>query len=129
MRIDESLGCLTGPETEALAAADIQLMSHFDAVAIPAPFVEFALGDRYTAPGYWRDARLRDADRAALARRAGPRASRPMRGSRRRSCATPCPSRSTPAGVNPEFFSARVGCKVSQGALNFADLGALCLRD
>ena len=32
------------------------------------------------------------------------------------------------SGVNPEFFSARVGCKVSQGALNFVDLGALCLR-
>ena len=31
--------------------------------------------------------------------------------------------------VTPEFFSARVGCRVSQGALNFADLGALCLRE
>ena len=31
--------------------------------------------------------------------------------------------------VTPEFFSARVGCKISQGALNVADLGALCLRD
>ena len=30
--------------------------------------------------------------------------------------------------VSPEFFSARVGCKISQGALNVADLGALCLR-
>ena len=30
--------------------------------------------------------------------------------------------------VNPEFFSARVGCRMSQGALNGVDLGALCLR-
>ena len=59
LRIDQSLGCLTGPETTKLAAADIQLVSHFDLVADPAPFVAMAFGDRYTGPGYWRDARLR----------------------------------------------------------------------
>jgi hypothetical protein len=30
--------------------------------------------------------------------------------------------------VDPEFFSARVGCKISQGALDVVDLGALCIH-
>ena len=33
------------------------------------------------------------------------------------------------SAIDPEFFSARVGSIVSQGALDFADLGALCLRE
>ena len=31
------------------------------------------------------------------------------------------------AAVEPEFFSERVGCRISQGALQVIDLGALCL--
>ena len=42
--------------------------------------------------------------------------------------AAPVPMAVYASWNNPEFFSARVGCKVSQGALNVADLGALCLR-
>ena len=29
--------------------------------------------------------------------------------------------------VNPELFSERVGCRITQGALQAVDLGALCL--
>ena len=128
VRIDQSLGCLTGPETKRLAAADIQLASHFDYVPDPAPFVEMALGNRYTAPGYWRDARLRRQIERARGTRGAARVSGLCQARRGRSCATPCPSPVYASAVNPEFFSARVGCKVSQGALNFVDLGALCLR-
>ena len=31
------------------------------------------------------------------------------------------------SAVNPEFFSGRVGCRITQGALQAVDLGALCL--
>ena len=67
--------------------------------------------------------------RIASARGArGPREDRRLpAGSRRPSCATPHPSRSTRRWVNPEFFSERVGCRISQGALQVVDLGALCL--
>src|SRR4029077_1977171 len=59
VRIDQSLGCLTGPETKRLAAADLELVSHFDLVSDPAPFVDFALGDAYSVPGLRHDAKLR----------------------------------------------------------------------
>ena len=69
MRIDQSLGCLTGPETKRLAAADLELVSHFDVVSDPAPFVDFALGDAYTVPGLRRDMRLhRQVERARATR-------------------------------------------------------------
>ncbi len=29
--------------------------------------------------------------------------------------------------VEPEFFSERVGCRITQGAFEVVDLGALCL--
>ena len=96
VRIDQSLGCLTGPETKRLAAADIQLTSRFD-VPDPAPFVEMALGNRYIGARILARRPPAATRSSALAGRAEPRASRPMPGSTRSSCATPCPSRSTPA--------------------------------
>jgi len=127
VRIVNSLGCLTGPETKKLAATDLQLISRFD-VPDPAPFVEMALGNPYTVPGFSRDTRLRrEIERA-----------RRTRGAARVRAYAKLDAvlvRDTvrfavyASAVNPEFFSARVGCKVSQAALNFVDLGALCLRD
>ena len=95
VQIDQSLGCLNGPEPRRVAAADMQLVSRFDPSHDPVSFVELPLGDRYTATGYWRSA----APAAADGERPGP--SRPREdgrlssGSRRPSCATPHPSRST----------------------------------
>ena len=121
--------CLNGPEPERLAAADMQLVSHVrprpgpgavrrarrSATASRRPDTgrTRACGNRSSAL-----ARLRGAARVSRVcqARGGARA-------RRRAGA-----RSTAAASTPEFFSARVGCRVSQGALNFADLGALCLR-
>ena len=129
VRIDQSLGCLTGPETKRLAAADIQLASHFDYVPDPAPFVEMALGNRYTAPGYWRDARLRARDRARsrdARRRAGQRPmprldadARARRRARRRSTPAPSTRSSSPRAS---------GARCRRARSNFVDLGALCLR-
>ena len=128
MRIDQSLGCLTGPEPKRLAAADMQLISLLRTRrSIPAPFVELALGDRYTAPGYWRDARLRTQIESARATRGAARVAAYAR-LEATLVRDAVPVTVYASFVNPEFFSARVGCKVSQGALNFVDLGALCLR-
>ena len=76
VQIDQSLGCLKGPEPERLAAADMQLVSHADHSHDPVSFVELPLGDRFTAPGYWRSASLA----AAHGERPGP--SRPREGPR-----------------------------------------------
>ena len=59
VHVDESLQCLTGPKPEQLAAADIQLVTGLNDVLDPASFVELPLGNPYTAPGYWKNARLR----------------------------------------------------------------------
>ena len=61
-------------------------------------------------------------------RRAAPPGPPPTPRWRRRSCATPCPSRSTPAGSTRSSSRRASAASVSQGALNFVDLGALCLR-
>ncbi len=40
----------------------------------------------------------------------------------------PAPYAAYASFVAPEFFSARVGCRVIQGAYHVVDLGMLCLR-
>jgi ABC-type transport system substrate-binding protein/tRNA A-37 threonylcarbamoyl transferase component Bud32 len=127
VHIDQSLGCLTGPETKRLASADLQLVSHPDVELDPAPFVELALGDRYSAPGYWRNAGLRTQIERARAMRGRARVAAYAR-LEKTLVRDAAPVAVYGSYVNPEFFSARVGCKLSQGALNVADLGALCLR-
>ena len=127
VRIDQSLGCLTGPETKRLAAADLELVSHFDVVSDPAPFVDFALGDAYTVPGLRRDVRLRRQIERARATRVPARV-RAYSRLERVLVRDAVPVAVYASAVDPEFFSARVGCIVSQGALDFADLGALCLH-
>jgi ABC-type transport system substrate-binding protein len=127
VHFDESLRCLTGPKPEQLAAADIQLISYASDVFDPASFVELPLGNPYTAPGYWRDARLRTQIESARATRGRARVATYAR--LEQTLVRDAAPLAVYAGfVSPEFFSARVGCKVSQGALNVADLGALCLR-
>ena len=127
VRIDQSLGCLTGPETHRLARADMELISHLDPLADPAPFVELALGDRYTVPGYRRDTRLRAQIERARATRGDARTAAYSR-LEVRLVRDAIPVTVYASFVDPEFFSARVGCRVSQGALNVVDLGALCVH-
>ncbi len=127
VRIDASLGCLSGPEPRRLAAADMQLVSRFDAVVDPAGFVELPLGDSYFAPGYLSSTSLRR--QIVGARR--------TRGAARTAAYEALDTALVrdeaaiavyASGINPELFSERVGCRISQGALNLVDLGALCLR-
>ncbi len=127
VRIDHSLGCLTGPETKRLAAADIQLTSRFD-IPDPAPFVEMALGNSYSCP----DTGATPACGEQIERARGTRGAERVKTYARldaKLVRDAVPVAVYASAVNPEFFSARVGCKVSQDALNFVDLGALCLRD
>jgi ABC-type transport system substrate-binding protein len=126
VHIDASLGCLTGPETRRLAAADLQLVSNFDALPDPAPFLEFALGNPYSVPA-WRDPGLRAQIEAAHGTHGAERRATYAR-LERRVVRDAMPIAVYASGVNPEFFSARVGCKVTQGALGVVDLGLLCLR-
>jgi ABC-type transport system substrate-binding protein len=128
VHFDESLTCLTGPKPAQLAAADIQLVTGTSDLLDPAPFVELPLGNAYTAPGYWRDPPLRAKIEHARA----------LRGAARRTAYArleqtlvrdAAPVAVYAGFVTPEFFSERVGCTFSQGALGFADLGALCLRE
>jgi MarR-like DNA-binding transcriptional regulator SgrR of sgrS sRNA len=127
VRIDASLGCLAGPETKRLAAADLELVSHFEQFDDPAGFVDLALGDPYTVPGYATGAPIVKEVTSARSLRGAARVATYARleASLVRSAA---PVAVYASAVNPEFYSARVGCKLSQGALNVADLGALCLR-
>jgi ABC-type transport system substrate-binding protein len=127
VHFDASLRCLTGPRPEQLAAADIQLITDADDVLDPASFVELPLGNRYTAPGYWQNARLRTRIENARATRGRARVATYAR-LEQTLVRDAAPVAVYASFVSPEFFSARVGCKLSQGALNVADLGALCLR-
>ena len=126
MRIDQSLGCLKGPEPGRLAAADMQLVSHSDHSHDPASFVEFPLGDRFTAPGYWRSASLQRRIASARALR-GPARAPAYAGLETTLVRDAAPVAVYASWMNPELFSERVGCRISQGALQVVDLGALCL--
>ena len=123
---DQSLGCLNGPEPRRLAAADMQLFSHIDGAVDPRPFIDVALGDPYTAPGYWRPGSLgpRFAEARALSGAARTTAYLGLEEILVRDAA---PLAVYGAAVEPAFFSERVGCRITQGALGMADLGALCL--
>ena len=126
VRIDQTLGCLKGPEPRRLAAADMQLVSHADHSHDPASFVELPLGDRFTAPGYWRSASLQRQIASARGARGSERTADYL------SLETVLVRDAAPVAVyatwmNPELFSERVGCRISQGALQAVDLGALCL--
>ena len=127
VRVDASLGCLTGPETRRLKAADMQLVTPASPVADPASFVEVPLGAAYFAPGYWNDTRLRGLVTSARRLRGAARLAA-YRKLERSLVRDAVPAVVFGSGVNPEFFSARVGCKLSLGALNVVDLGALCLH-
>jgi ABC-type transport system substrate-binding protein/tRNA A-37 threonylcarbamoyl transferase component Bud32 len=127
VRFNGSLKCLTGPDPKRMAAADIQLVSYPDEVLDPAPFVEFSFGNRFGASGYWRNARLRDQLDSARGTRGAARVAA-YAALEKSLVRDAVPMAVYASWTTPEFFSARVGCKVSQGALNLADLGALCLR-
>jgi hypothetical protein len=126
VHIDQSLGCLKGPEPERLAAADMQLVSHADHSHDPVSFVELPLGDRFTAPGYWRSPSLQRRMASARALR-GPARAPAYAGLETALVRDAAPVAVYATWVNTELVSGRVGCRITQGALQAVDLGALCL--
>ena len=128
VRVDASLGCLTGPETRRLTG---RRHAARDLPRAPSPTRRRSSRCRsataYIAPGYWRDTRLRGQIKRTRELRGAARLAA-YRKLERSLVRDAVPVAVYGSGVNPEFFSARVGCKLSQGALNVVDLGALCVH-
>jgi len=127
VEIEQSLGCLNGPETKKLAGADMQLITVLNPTPDPSVWIDAALGSPQSAPGYWNDAVLRRQIERA----------RTLRGSARiDEYATlddslvreAVPFAAYGAFTIPEYFSPRVGCRLFQSIHHFVDLGALCVR-
>jgi serine/threonine-protein kinase len=127
VEIEKSLGCLNGPETRKLAAADIQSITIGDNWGDPAGTVRAVLeGPFGGAVKYWNEPVL-----AGRIERAGR-----LRGRARiAEFATLDEAllRAAPVAVfgvlsAPEYFSPRVGCKLFHATYRFVDLGALCIR-
>jgi ABC-type transport system substrate-binding protein/streptogramin lyase len=128
--IVESKGCLRGHDPKA-AKADLLLGGRGTPERDPAPFVqgglesgtyEVALG-----PGPWRDRgfqrRLEQA--SVLSGKARFAAYARLDAELARDAV---PFAAFSSWTHPDYFSARVGCKVFQGTHHFVDLGALCVR-
>ena len=129
--IIQSFGCLSGPDPKE-KTADIELVTRATQLLDPEPFLDDAIGEG-TAFGprtrsvTWSDPSYRE--RVARARL--------LNGSARlaeyarieedmlRRAAPYAPFGSFVSG---EYFSARSGCHVVQGAYGLVDLAALCLR-
>jgi hypothetical protein len=126
VRIEKSLGCLNGPETKELKAADMVLISRFDNWGDPGGTITATLGSP-DIPGYWNDSALRHRiERAETLRgRARVLAFAQLDESLLRGAS---PFAVYGAFTVPEYFSARVGCRLFQGTYHFVDLGALCVR-
>jgi ABC-type transport system substrate-binding protein/tRNA A-37 threonylcarbamoyl transferase component Bud32 len=122
--------CLRGPDPKA-ARSDILLVTRATPELDPAPFLEATLGNvpafGSTGPVTWVDRayakRLDDARSLTGPSRLAAYArieEDMLRG--------PAAFAAYGAFVSPEFFSARTGCRVIQGAYGVVDLGALCVR-
>jgi ABC-type transport system substrate-binding protein/tRNA A-37 threonylcarbamoyl transferase component Bud32 len=128
--IIQSLDCLRGPDPKA-RQADIVLSTRADAELDPAPFMDATVGltnafgggspVTYDSPAFRAqlDAARRLSGDARLAEYARLE-DELLRGD--------APYASYGAFVEPEYLSARVGCRLVQGAYDVIDLGALCLR-
>ena len=127
VRIDQSLGCLTGPETHRLARADMELIS----LSTPSPTPRRSWSWRSVTATRCPDTGVTHACRRrsnAPARRAGDARTAAYPRLEVKLVRDAIPVTVYASFVDPEFFSARVGCRVSQGALNVVDLGALCVH-
>jgi peptide/nickel transport system substrate-binding protein len=129
--ITQTDDCLRGPDPKA-SQADMILVTRATSVLDPAPFLEVLTGrspvfGAGTGPVTWSDRAFRARLDRARALVGVPRLAayaalqdELLRGQ--------VPFAAYGSFVAPEFFSARVGCRVIQGAYHVVDLGALCLR-
>jgi ABC-type transport system substrate-binding protein/predicted Ser/Thr protein kinase len=126
-----SLNCLRGPDPKA-RQADLMLVTRSTSIHDPAPFLHALTDDTFSLgsgvdPVTWSDSgferRLRRAD--ALDGPARVAAFRALEDGLLRGAS---PYAAYGSFTAPEYFSSRTGCRLLQGAHEFADLGALCVR-
>jgi len=127
--IDQSLGCLDGPDPKA-RLGDILLQTWASAELDPAPFLRTVGGDTSMIGSSldfttWTDRTfergLEQADELTGPERLAAYVRLEdglLRGE--------APYAAFASFTAPEYFSARTGCRLLQGAYNYADLGALC---
>jgi ABC-type transport system substrate-binding protein len=127
VQIEQSLGCLNGPESKKLAGADMQLITVLNPTPDPSVWIEAALGSPHSAPGYWNDAVLRRQIERARTLRGRARIDEYAR-LEESLVREGVPFASFGAFTIPEYFSPRVGCKLFQSIHHFVDLGTLCVR-
>ena len=131
VRITPSLACLRGPDP-ARDRADIVLVSPSSPVPDAERFLALASGDdaefggQVLPRGAFDDpaftGRLARADRLAAPDREASFAAL------EEALAADAPLAAFSSFVRPEYVSPRVGCRVIQGAQQFLDLGAACVR-
>ncbi len=131
VEITQTTDCLRGPDPKA-RQADMILITRANAELDPAPFLDSTVGRTFAfgsggAPVTFSDRAVEDRLDHARTLAGVPRLAayadlqdELLRG--------PAPYAAYASFVSPEFFSARVGCRVIQGAYHVVDLGTLCLR-
>ena len=127
VRVERSLGCLNGPETGKLAAADMALIAAGDEWGDPSGTIDATLGAPQGIPGYWNDPTLRRRIEDAGKLRGAARIAGYAR------LDETLVRHAVPFAVYggqtvAEYFSPRVGCKLFQATYHFVDLGALCVH-
>jgi ABC-type transport system substrate-binding protein/tRNA A-37 threonylcarbamoyl transferase component Bud32 len=128
--ITESLGCLQGIDPKA-RDADMILITRATAELDPQPFLESTIGQTSAfGPGgglvTWTDRTFRHRlDRARTL--TAPRRLAAYARLQDDLLRGPAPYAAYGSFVAPEYFSARVRCRLIQGAYRVVDLGALCL--
>ena len=125
----QSLGCLSGPDPKA-RTADILLFTRATQLLDPEPFLDAAIGDtsafgQASGPVTWSDRSYRDRVVRAHA----------LNGDARLAAYADieddmlwraAPYAAYGSFLSGEYFSARSGCRVVQGAYGVVDLAALC---
>jgi hypothetical protein len=127
VRVDQSLGCLHGPEPRKIAAADMQLITILDPEPDPSVWIKAMLGSAYGASGYWGTAAYRRRIDGAQTLSGAARIAEFARLDQAL-VHDVAPFAAYGAFTTSEYFSPRVGCKVFQSTYHFVDLGTLCVR-
>ncbi len=129
--ITQTDDCLRGPDPKQ-GRADMILLTRATPELDPAPFLEATVGRTFAfgsggGPVTWDDRAFRARLDHARTLTGVPRLAA-YAGLQDELLRGPAPYAAYGSFVAPEFFSARVGCRVIQGAYHVVDLGTLCLR-
>jgi peptide/nickel transport system substrate-binding protein len=129
--IVQSFGCLSGPDPKE-KTADLRLLTRATQLLDPEPFLDDAVGEGtkfgpHPGPVTWSDASYRERVARAHLLNGAARLEEyaQIEDDMLRRAAPYAPFGSF---VSSEYFSARSGCRVVQGAYGVVDLAALCVR-